>query len=72
MSGTFCQNGLTAPEGDIGRREVLQAVVLAAVIFVIDEGADLPPEIVGQMVVFQQAKEDPQRPHWGASSAHVL
>ncbi len=39
------QNGLPAPEIDIGRRAVLQALVVASVIVVIDEGIDLLTEI---------------------------
>ncbi len=39
------QNGLPAPEIDIGRCEVLQALVVASVIVVIDEGIDLLTEI---------------------------
>ena len=48
------QNGLTAPRVDIGEREILQALVIATVIVVIDEGVDLLSEIARQVVVFQQ------------------
>lgn len=48
------QNGLAAPEVDIGRGEVLQALVIAPVVVMIDKGIDLMPEITGQVVVFQQ------------------
>lgn len=48
------QNGFTAPEVDIGRGEVLQALVIAPVVVMIDKGIDLMPEITGQVVVFQQ------------------
>ena len=41
------QNGVAAPEVDIGRCEVLQALVIAPVIVVIDKGVDLLPEIAG-------------------------
>ncbi len=48
------QNGLAAPEVDVSRGEVLQALVLSSVIVVLDEGVDLLPEIAGQVVVFEQ------------------
>ncbi len=35
------QNGLAAPEVDIGRGEVLQALVIAPVVVGLDEGIDL-------------------------------
>ncbi len=50
---SLSQNGSTAPEVDIGRCEVLLALVIAPVIVVIS-GIDLLPEITGQVVVFQQ------------------
>jgi len=48
------QNILAAPEVDIGWGEVLQALVIAAVVVMIDKGIDLVPEITGQVVVFKQ------------------
>ncbi len=48
------QNGFTAPEVDIGRGEVLQALVIASVVVVLDERVDLLAEITGQVVVLQQ------------------
>ncbi len=48
------QNGVAALEVDIGRCEVLQALMIAPVVVVIDESIDLLPEITGQVVVFQQ------------------
>ena len=42
---TFHQDGLPAPEVDIGRREVFQALVIALVVVVIDEPADAGFEI---------------------------
>jgi hypothetical protein len=38
---------------DICRGQVVQALVTAVVIVVIDEGADLPFQVAGQVVVFQ-------------------
>ena len=51
---SLLQDSLTAPEVDVSGRKVLQALMIAAVIVVIDEGVDLLPEIAGQIVVFQQ------------------
>ena len=48
------QNGLASIEVDIGGGEVLQALMVAPMIVVIDEGIDLLPQITGQVVVFQQ------------------
>ena len=48
------QNGLAAAEVDIGRGEVLQALVVAPVVVMIDKGIDLSPEIAREEVVFQQ------------------
>ena len=42
---SFHQDGLPAPEVDIGRREVFQALVIALVVVVIDEPADAGFEI---------------------------
>ena len=51
---SFHQDGLPAPEVDIGRREVFQALVIALVVVVIDEPADAGFEIARQVIVFQQ------------------
>ena len=48
------QNGLAASEVDIGRGEVLQALMIASVVVVIDEGIDLLSEIARQIIVFEQ------------------
>ena len=45
---------LAAPEVDVGRRQVADALVVAKVIVVGDEGFDLGFEITGQIVVFKQ------------------
>ena len=50
----FQQDGLAAPEVDIGGREVIQALVVAPVVVVLDEGAELGFEITGQIIVLQQ------------------
>ena len=48
------QDGLAAPEVDVGRREIVEALVIAAMIVVLDEGCDLGLEIAREEVVFQQ------------------
>ena len=48
------QDGLAAPEVDIGGREVIQALVVAPVVVVLDEDAELGFEITGQIIVRQQ------------------
>lgn len=48
------QDGLAALEVDVSGREVLQTLMIAPVVVVIDESVDLLPEIAGQVVVFQQ------------------
>jgi len=48
------QDGLAAPEVDIGGREVAEAFVIAAVIVVADERIDLRFEIARQVIVLQQ------------------
>ena len=48
------EDGLASAEVDIGGREVLQALVVAAVIVVLDEAADVGFEIAWQVVVFEQ------------------
>ena len=51
---SLLQDGLTAPKVHVGWGEVLQALVVALMVVVIDEGVDLLPEIAGQVVVLQQ------------------
>ena len=48
------QNGLAAPEVDVGGREIVEALVIASMIVVLDEGCDLGCEIAWQEVVFEQ------------------
>ena len=50
---SFQQDGLTAPEVDIGRRQIVDALVVAQVIVVGDEGFDPSLELAGQIVVLQ-------------------
>ncbi len=48
------QDGLGTAEVDIGRGQVAQALVVAPVVVVGDEGLDLGLEVAGQVVVFKQ------------------
>ena len=48
------EDGLSAPEVDVGGCEIAQAFVVATVIVVLDEAADMGFEIAGQIVVFEQ------------------
>lgn len=51
---SLLQDGLATPEVDVGGCEVLQALVVAPVVIVIDEGVDPLSEVAWQVVVFQQ------------------
>ena len=48
------QDGLAAPEVDVGGCEIVEALVIAAMIVALDEGCDLDFEIARQKVVLQQ------------------
>ena len=48
---SFCQDRWPAPEVDVGGGEIVDALVVAAVIVVFDEGGDLGFEIAGQEVI---------------------
>ena len=48
------EKGFVPAEVDIGGSDIVEALVEAPVIVVIDEGSDLSFEITGQEVVFQQ------------------
>src|SRR5439155_9478081 len=51
---SFCQDGRAASEVDVGRGEIVDALVVSAVVVVSDEGLDLSFEVAWQEVVFQQ------------------
>src|SRR5947207_11027924 len=51
---SFGQDGWAASEVDVGRGKIVDALVIAAVVVVVDEGRDLGFEVAGQEVVFQQ------------------
>ena len=44
----FEQNGLAAPEVDVGRGEIAWALVVAAMVVVLDKGRDLAFEVDGR------------------------
>ena len=48
------ENGLTAPEVDVSRRQVVQALVISTVVVVLDELLDAVFELSWQVVVLQQ------------------
>ena len=48
------QDVSAAPEVDVGGRQVVQVLVIAAVIVVVDEAGDGALEVTGQVVVFEQ------------------
>src|SRR3984893_3225433 len=50
----FDQNGLAPPEVDVGWRQIADALVIAQVIVVSDEGLDLSFEIPRQVIVLEQ------------------
>lgn len=51
---TFCEDCFSSPEVDIGRSEIVDALVIADMVIVRDEGVDLPFEITGQVIVVEQ------------------
>ena len=50
----FEEDGLSAPEVDVSRSEIAEALVIAGMVVVVDEGRDLAFEIAGQVVVLEQ------------------
>ena len=50
----FEEDGLSAPEVDVSRGKIVEALVKAGMVVVLDEGADLAFEIAGQVVVLKQ------------------
>ena len=50
----FQQDGLATTEVDIGRRQVVQALVITVMVVVADEVADLELEMARQQVVLEQ------------------
>lgn len=50
----FEQDGLAASEVDVGRGEIVEALVVSTMIVVFDEGRDLGFEVLLEEVVFEQ------------------
>ena len=48
------QDGFVTPEVDVRRRDIVQALVEALMVVVVDEGFNLRLKITGQEVVLQQ------------------
>jgi hypothetical protein len=51
---TFSDYGLGSAERDVSRGQIVDALMIAHVILVLDEGAGLPFEIARQVVVIEQ------------------
>lgn len=51
---TFDEDGLAASEVDVGRGEIVEALVVSAMIVMLDEGRDLGFEVFLEEVVFQE------------------
>ena len=45
---------MSAAEVDVGRREIVQALMITAMVVVVDERVDPGFEVAGQIIVFQQ------------------
>src|SRR5258705_4217255 len=58
------QDCLGPAEVDVGRGQIVDALMIADVVVVFDEGVNLPFEIAGQVVVVEQNAAD-QLPLWG-------
>ena len=58
----FSEDGFSPTEVNIGRRDVVQALVVAVVVVVLDEGFDLPFQIAGQVVVLQHEEGQGKAP----------
>ena len=54
MRCAFGEDRLGSAEVDVSGREVVDALVIADVVVVLDEGVDLPFEIAGQIIVVEQ------------------
>lgn len=51
---SFAQDGFFTAEVEVGECDVVQTLVVALVIAILDEGPDLTLQIPGKVVVFQQ------------------
>src|SRR5271156_120162 len=50
----FGEDGLSAPEVDVSRGKIVEALVIAGMVVMRHEGGDLTFEIAGQVVVLKQ------------------
>jgi hypothetical protein len=50
---SFGEDRLGSSKIDVSGREVVDALVIADVVVMLDEGADLPFEIAGQVIVLE-------------------
>ena len=50
----FAQDFRSAPKVDVGGREIAQALMIAAMIVVLDKGADLRLELARKIIVFEE------------------
>jgi len=70
---SFQKNRLIAPEIDVGRRQIVDTLVVAQVVIVSDEGFDPSLELAGQIVVLQQdAVLECQMPALDLSPCHRM
>ena len=53
-ASAFCEDRLGPAEVNVGRGEVVDALMVADVVVMLDEGIDLPFEIFGQIIVVEQ------------------
>ena len=51
---TLFEDGLTGPEVDVLRGQIVQALMIPPCVVVMDEPADRSLEIAGQVIVFQR------------------
>ena len=50
----FEQDGLAAPKIDVGWGEIVEALVISAMVVVLDKGGDLSFEVLAEEVIFEQ------------------
>lgn len=51
---TFGEDGLPTTEVDVGGREIAEALVRSGMVVMLDEGADLPFKVTGEIAIFEQ------------------
>ena len=50
----FAADALCASKIDVSRREIVQALVIAGIVVMLDEGRDLAFEIAGEVILLEQ------------------